>query len=326
MQIENLLDDRINEQLEQVKQNMEKKLSHGDVYLNDSLNHVKLAKGKMLRPLLLLIGTSFGRYSKKKQSSYVELATAVETLHMATLIHDDVIDEAKLRRGQESIQSKYSKSYAVYMGDFLLSQSFLMIANLDVDKEVGIRLAKAINQICIGEMKQHKWRYDTAVIPMNYLRIVSGKTAALFTVSLSSGALQAKVPNDTIKILGRIGYYIGMAFQLIDDLLDYVGDEDTVGKDLKSDLIKGYYSLPVIFALNSEFGYDIKELLNNGITGEEEVDQVIALVKKSGGIQRTEEMASRYTKKAMGLVMLLPNGKGKQTLKKLIPLLLERVY
>lgn len=326
MQLNDILDDRLKEQLEEVSVKMDQKLTQGDKYLNESLDHVKLAQGKMLRPLLLLIGSSFGRYNRKKQDSYTELATAIETLHIATLIHDDVIDEAKLRRGQESIQSKYSKSYAVYMGDFLLSQSFLMIANLDVDKEVGIRLAKAINQICVGEMKQHKWRYNTAVIPMNYLRIISGKTAALFTVSLSSGALHAKASNETVKILGRIGYYIGMAFQLVDDLLDYIGDEETVGKELKVDLIKGYYSLPVIFALNSKLGPEIKELLNEGLSSEVELDKVISLVKKSGGIEKTEKMAARYTKKAMGLIQLLPNGKGKQNLKKLIPLLLERVY
>jgi len=144
------------------------------------------------------------------------------------------------------------------MEDFLLSQSFLMIANLNVNKEVGIRLAKAISQICIGEMKQHKWRYNTAITPMSYLRIASGKTAALFSISLSSGALHGKADKSTVHLLGRIGYYLGMAFQLIDDLLDYVGDEQVVGKDLRADLVKGFYSLPVIYALNGKNGLRLK--------------------------------------------------------------------
>jgi len=316
----------LQEKLEQVKQKIDKNIRHGDSYLNGTLDYVKLAKGKMLRPMLLLIGSTFAKSNKKFEESFIELAAVIETLHMATLVHDDIIDEAKLRRGIESIQSKYSKSYAVYMGDFLLSKSFLMIAKLDVDKEVGLALAKAVHHICVGEMKQHKWRYNTDISPLNYLRIVSGKTAVLFGVSLSAGAIHGKVSDETVKLLGRIGYQTGMAFQLMDDLLDYVGDEEKVGKELQTDLIRGYYSLPVIYALNSEIGPLIKEKLDQGNMSKNECQEIISLIKKSGGIERTRELAVRYNEKSLILINQLPKGKGKEMLRELLPEMLKRVH
>jgi heptaprenyl diphosphate synthase len=211
------------------------------------------------------------------------------------------------------------------MGDFLLSQCFLMIAKLDVNQEVGLYLAKAINRICIGEMKQHKWRYNTAITPLEYIRIVSGKTAALFGVSLCAGAIHGKANAETAKCLGRIGYQIGMAFQLIDDLLDYTGSEADVGKELRKDLIQGYYSLPVIFALTTDMGQPIKAQLEKGIESKEDSGALIAMIKKSGAIEMTKVLARRYNERAMALVERLPEGEGKDTLKQLIPELLKRI-
>jgi heptaprenyl diphosphate synthase len=326
MQLESITNNEILKSLEKVKENIDKSLIHGDKFLNGSLSHVKAATGKMLRPLLLLIGSSFGKDIQKEQNNIIKLAAAIEMIHMASLIHDDIIDEAKLRRGQESIQSKYSKSYAVFMGDFLLSQSFLLIGELEIEKSTAVLLAKAVNKICIGEMKQYKWRYDMSITPRAYLRIVTGKTAALISASLSAGAYYCGAKEEVTRTLARIGYEIGMAFQVVDDLLDYVGNEEAIGKEVQKDLIRGNYSIPVIFAIQSKKGKLIKELLQDRISSKDDSDQIIRLIKESGALDKTKSLAMRYTEKALKFTEKLPESEGKESLKNIIPQLLERVY
>jgi|ASRL01.1.fsa_nt_gi heptaprenyl diphosphate synthase len=318
----------INEQLDQVKSIIEKELVTGDHYLNGSLNYVKETTGKMLRPRFLLIGASFGkRLTKKQEANLIRLAAAIESLHVATLIHDDVIDESKLRRGRESVQSKYSKEYAIYMGDFILSRCFVMLSQLDIEQNLLIDMAKAMNQICIGEMKQHKHRFNVQVNPINYLRIVARKTATLFSISLSAGAYQAKASNETVKLLARIGHEIGMVFQLVDDLLDYEGLIDDVGKDLEKDMIKGYYNIPVLFAMQSDDDIEREELKNLLMDSEhiyEHKEEIIERIKKLGGVDKTKELASRYNSRALKLIDKLPESEGKQALLHLASNLIHR--
>lgn len=313
----------IDEQLNEVKDKINNALQVGDRYINGSLNYVKSTSGKMIRPKFLLIGASFGK--KKYIEEFIELAAAIETLHMATLVHDDVIDEAKMRRGKESVQSKYSKEYAVYMGDFLLSRCFMMLSQLDLNRELAIKLASAMNQICIGEMKQNKFRYDTSVRPMQYLGVVSRKTAILIAMSLSSGAFHAGANKETVKLLQRIGYEVGMVFQLVDDLLDYVGKEEDLGKEVRADIIQGYYSMPVIFALQSDEGEAIKKILDQEEISEEEIHEVYNKIVASGSIDKTKALALRYNERALKLVSQLPAGEGKEVLEQMIPDLLKRI-
>lgn len=302
-------------------------LKTGNSYLNNSVDYLLGSNGKMLRPALLLIGSRFGKSYKKKESELIDLATAIETLHIATLLHDDVIDESKTRRGQESIQSKYTKKYSIYMGDYLLSQCFLMLTNLQVPKELAIRLAKVVEKICIGEIKQDNNRFNFDISPMEYLRIISGKTASLFAIALSAGSYITGSSDRVIKLLGYIGYQLGIAFQIADDLLDYTGDERVVGKDLKHDLIKGVYGAPLIYAIKeySEYKGEIIKLLKLGIDSKN-VNEVINLIKSSGAIEQTRLMAIRYHERAEKLIHKLPDGSGKELLSDLIPKLISRIY
>ena len=323
--MEQLGDALLVEQLEIVKEQMMLHTKNGDQYLNGSLDYLQKSGGKMLRPTLLLLGSRFGK--KNKVDEIIKLATAIETIHLATLIHDDIIDEAQYRRGQLSIQGKYGQSYAVYMGDYLLSQCFLLLTHLDLEKELAIRLAKTVTKICVGDMKQNQMRYDTSITPFSYIKMVSGKTAALIAVGLSSGAYQAKANKDTVKLLGRIGYELGMAFQLMDDLLDYEGDLRSVGKDVQMDIIRGYYSMPVIFALQkkNEDSIRLKSLLESEEV-EGSMDEIYGLIRQLGGVEATKAMAIRYHERAMSLMDQLPENDNKTTLYKLIEVLMKRMY
>lgn len=322
-----LEDEILNRQLSVVTNNMRADLKSGNHYLNESLDYLLLSGGKMLRPILLLIGSRFGKHYSKKETELIDLATSIETLHIATLLHDDVIDEAKMRRGQESIQSKYSKEYAIYMGDYLLSKCFLLLTQLQIPKELGIKLAKVVTRICMGEISQNSNRFNTSVTAMGYLRIISGKTAALFAISLSAGSYITNTTEEITKRLAQAGYQLGMAFQIVDDLLDFIGNEKDVGKDLRSDILQGYYCMPVIFALRDESlqQNEIQTLFSSGID-RNNIDYVIALIQKSGAIEKTLDLAKRYHSRAIKIINKLPENSGKELLLSLIPKLMERIY
>jgi heptaprenyl diphosphate synthase len=313
-------------QLEQVKLNMLKQVKTGDAYLDGSLDYVLKTSGKMLRPKCLLIGSRLGKNVKKKEDELIGLATVIETMHLATLIHDDIIDEALTRRNQPSAWAKYGQSYAVYMGDYLLSQCFLTLSYLKLDKDLAIALAKAVRRICLGDMKQNKMRYNKKLSPFSYIKIVSGKTAALFAIAMSSGAYHAKAEETHVKLLGRIGYEVGMAFQVLDDLLDFEGDANLVGKEVQVDLKRGYYSLPVIFSLaeQTEESEILRELLTRQMS-DEDVNYAILLIKKTKAIDKTRALALEYNHRAMALVEQLPQGETATLLKQMLPPLMSRL-
>jgi heptaprenyl diphosphate synthase len=309
--------------LTEVEKRIVDNLKKGNDFMKSSVDYQFSSSGKMLRPLLLLMGSEAG--NKKDKSEIINLAAAIETLHVATLIHDDIIDESEMRRGIQSIQSKYSKDYAVYMGDYLLSRSFLILTELDIPKVLGINLAKAVSRICTGEMRQYSNRFNIDISPMEYLKIVSGKTAALFSMGLSAGAYMCDADEAVVKKLSHIGYRLGLAFQLQDDLLDYTGDDSVVGKELKVDLLRGYYDLPVIHALNGKHGEEIRDLLKDGIA-EEDLDRVIELIIDSGSIDFTKNLIIRYREKTEKMILSLPDSPAKSLLIEFIPRFFSRIH
>lgn len=320
------LDSNLENQLEQVKRIMEEHVKSGDALLNGSLDYLLTTGGKMLRPILLLTGSKIGKKNKRKEDELIKMAAAIETIHLATLVHDDVIDQSDFRRGHPSIQAKYGQSYAVYMGDYLLTKCFMMLTHLDLDKELAIRLAKVVSKICVGDIRQHQKKYDLEITPFQYIRIVSGKTCALIAIALSSGAYHAGASKEHTKLLAKIGFKIGMIFQLVDDLLDYEGDQKIVGKDLQMDVYRGYYSMPVIFALrHGEDADHLKALLNKKMD-RSDLTKVYEMIYESGGVERTKTLVKRYAEKAYQLIHQLPKGETKDSLLRMIPYLLDRVF
>lgn len=314
-----------NSELEIIKEKIESNLKKGNLYLNSSVDYLLSTPGKLLRPTLLLIGSKAGK--KGDINNIRDIAAAVETLHIASLVHDDVVDESKLRRGIESIQSKYSKEYAVYMGDYLLSSCFLLLSELDIPRDLSMALAKAVNKMCIGEIRQYSNRYNPEITPLEYLRIVSGKTAALFAISLSGGAYIAGADERVIKRLTHIGYKIGLAFQVVDDLLDYRGSSNQVGKELRKDIIRGYYSMPLIISLmmDSKESREIRDYLDRGVN-ENTIEEIISLVNRSGAVDHTLNLLARYNEKAENMIKTLPSRELRDQLMNLLPGLFNRVY
>lgn len=303
---------RYSDDLDTIDQNLIGYLKSGDRYLNGSLDYLQTMRGKKLRPLLSLIGSEIAGAKRDLMN-----ATALEMLHIGTLIHDDVVDESKLRRGKESIQSKYSKEYAIYMGDYLFSSLFVYLSASQIDHQSLVALAKLMQQICLAEMKQWHHRHNLDQTVREYLRIISGKTAGLFSLALGSGAEDIELKQK----LHRIGYHLGMAFQIQDDLLDFEGDESLVGKELQKDLLIGNYSLPILYALEAE--PKMRQLL---CVETDLSSDIQALVFSSSAYKRTRTLLDLYFMKIDHGIQALEDNQGRRDLVELVETLRSRTY
>ncbi|WP_461204972.1 polyprenyl synthetase family protein [Clostridium sp. DL1XJH146] len=313
----------IYDELNDVTKIMKKNIKTSEDIFKDSIGLVMDNSGKMLRPAFVLLAGKFGNYEAEKSKN---LAAAIEMLHTATLIHDDIVDEAKLRRGIESVQSNYGKDFAVYAGDYLLCQCFNLLTKYDYTMENLSKISKAMSRICRSEINQHYFRYNSDVSLKKYIRVISGKTAALFALSFVVGSKEAECDENTVKLLGKIGYNLGMAFQIIDDLLDFTVKEKKLGKSAQNDLKQGYYTLPLILAMKEDSDKEIASILDKSIFISEDIKAIINLVEKHNGIKGAKQVADRYTNRALMNIEKLPECESKEIIKEVVEKLLRRQY
>jgi heptaprenyl diphosphate synthase len=291
----------------------------------EGLSAILNGDGKLLRPGLLLLSSQFGGALKHNSEKCLSLAAAIEMLHVATLIHDDVIDDSPLRRGQPSVHTSYGKQDAVLIGDFLLSRCFILVSEYS-SQEQALALARAISVICSMEIEQNSSRYQADTSIRRYFKKIMGKTALLFSLACYVGAAEAKASSESAARLRRVGYNMGMAFQIIDDILDYTGSAETVRKALGNDFKAGIVTLPLIFALTMDGSGELKKLTVPGQFALADSGRVIALVKESGGIEAARSCAKKYTDRALREISLLPGGAPRDMLEKLTQRLLVRNY
>ncbi len=268
--------------------------------------------GKRLRPACVILGAAFGDY---KSERIIPAAAAIEVVHMATLVHDDIIDDARLRRGSETLQSALGKDIAVYAGDFLFSRAFVLVGDL-VEPELVKTVAKGMAFICDCEIAQNEQRYDTGVSVKQYLRRISGKTAALFAVSLGTGAHLAGCPAGLVSKLSILGHQIGMAFQIVDDLLDFNGEQTTVGKPLFSDALQGVYTLPVIYALRSKQRKSALDAIER--LPDDKGEMLRQVLVETQSLERAQKIAEKYIDKALKSAASLPETGAKQVIADII--------
>jgi heptaprenyl diphosphate synthase len=253
----------------------------------------------------------------------VPIAAALEIIHMATLIHDDIIDDSRLRRGNETVHSVLGKDVAVYSGDFLLTRGFMLVADY-ADLSMLKQIAKASAYICDSEIAQNEQKYDTNVSIRQYLKRIGGKTAALFAISLYTGAYKAGCPRKLVNKLGILGNNIGMAFQIVDDILDLTGSQAEVGKPLLRDAAQGVYTLPILYALHSDY----RERAIRAISRIHE-DGGMSLYKvldASNAIERSKKLAEKFIGKALKIAGELPESIGKEIIVEIIDEQLERKF
>ncbi len=311
----------LHKELEAVLYIMRENTKCKDKKIENSILDLINSGGKMLRPAFTLISSRFGEYNEERARA---LAAVIEMMHMATLVHDDVIDDSKLRRGQETIQSKYGKDYAVYIGDFLFCVCFKILASNSSLQSIKVD-SKSMSRICLGEVEQLNTRFKTQVSVKDYLSRISGKTAELFSLSLYIGAAEAGCSEKVNRLLWNIGHNIGMAFQIIDDVLDYTSAKSYIGKPAASDIKQGIFTIPIIYALLKDKG-NLKDIISKDDYSDCDIANIISLVNELGGIDKSRELAKKYTDKAYKLINKLPENEYKIVLKEVCEILLNRSY
>jgi len=284
------------------------------------------AAGKMVRPRLLQTCSSLGPNYAEQLDRLCILAAMVELTHLSSLIHDDIIDDAPVRRGRSSVQSKYGKDAAVYAGDFLISRIQYWQAK-EVLNAAAMRLAKTVEDMCIGEIGQDLCRYRETVSVDEYYENINRKTASLFQCACAAGAAEAGCSDEVVEVLARFGRCLGIMFQLRDDLLDFLSSKQDMGKETHKDFQDGIYTLPVLMAMQSEEGKAalLPILAENSrrVLSEDEIRDMEALVCRFGGVEATRTEIHRHCMEGHRLLDALGDHEAVATLRKMLDLLDE---
>jgi octaprenyl-diphosphate synthase len=260
--------------------------------------------GKRLRPLLVVLAA---RAAGAKDSTHIPAAALIEFIHTATLLHDDVVDGSDRRRGRETANEAFGNPASVLVGDFLYSRAFQMMAALDSAAVIRV-MADATNTIAAGEVMQLMNSGDPDTTEIRYMDVIYRKTARLFEAGAQIAAIVARAPARVESALTRYGKHLGIAFQLIDDALDYGGDADQLGKNVGDDLAEGKPTLPLIHALkhgDADAAAMIREVIERG--GTEQQGQIRALVESTGGHDYTSRLARSEAELAVQALAEVPD-------------------
>ena len=277
-----------------------------------------------MRPAYQLLFAQFGPERDEKKAT--SLAASIEMLHTATLIHDDIVDESELRRGLPTIRSTFGNDTAVYAGDYLFICCFKLLSDYSTSLKSLQLNSRSMEKILDGELGQMDDRYKLDQTVEEYLENISGKTAELFALSCSVGAFESGNSERFAKKAGMIGHNIGIAFQIMDDLLDYQADAATLGKPVLEDVRQGVYSLPLIYALNQDNSQLRPYLEKQKQMTVEDTLQVQRLVQELGGVDYAQQLATEYTEQALKDIRKLPDNyfNTKEKLERLTSQILSR--
>ena len=286
-------------------------------------NYIISAGGKRLRPLVVLLGARACGLADERPHM---LAAIIEFIHTSTLLHDDVIDESDLRRGRSTANAIWGNAASVLVGDFLYSRSFEMMVELN-DMRIMRVLASATNVIAEGEVLQLSKVRDASTDEATYMEVIRSKTAMLFEASTHTAAILADAPAEQVEALRCYGDSLGIAFQLVDDLLDYTGDAEAMGKNLGDDLAEGKATLPLIHAMR-EGTAEQAELVRKAIQkgGVEDISLISEAVRVSGALDYTAALARRHSDEAISQLAKLPASVYRDALEQLARFAVDREY
>jgi octaprenyl-diphosphate synthase len=298
-----------------------RELSSDVVLINQIGRYIVNSGGKRLRPALLLLVAKALSYAGQQ---HITLAAVIEFIHTATLLHDDVVDESSLRRGRHTVNTVWGNAASVLVGDYLYSRSFEMMVSVKNVRVMEI-LAATTTAIAEGEVLQLLNRNNPATTEQKYLEVISRKTAILFSAASQLGAVLAHASHDVEQALGRFGLHLGMAFQLIDDALDYKADPEKLGKNLGDDLAEGKPTLPLIYALGQSSRNQAIMLRKAIESGDREAFRdVYAVVKSTNAIAYTEMRAREEAHRAFESLETMPTSIYKEALITLVHFSVER--
>ena len=310
--------------MQAVDLSIEKAIESGVPLIHQVSNHILIGGGKRLRPLLLVLSARLCHCDD--MDSVYQLAALIEIIHITTLLHDDVVDASEMRRGQETANIHFGNAASVLVGDFLYSRAFQMMVALD-NMPVMRVLSKATNTIAEGEVLQLANIGNTALSEQEYLKVIQYKTAKLFEATAQLGAMLANQKEVVQSALAEYGGYIGTAFQVIDDALDFSGQQTKIGKSLGDDLAEGKVTLPLLFAIK-QGSQEQAEFICHALKEADRryLAQIIDIVNQTGALEKTQECARELIEKAIGALEIFPDSLYKQTLIQLARFVVERHF
>jgi octaprenyl-diphosphate synthase len=279
--------------------------------------------GKRLRPVLLLL--SAGAFGYRGPHRH-ELAAVVEFIHTATLLHDDVVDESNLRRGQATANALFGNAAAVLVGDFVYSRAFQMMVEVDSMRVLRV-LADATNVIAEGEVMQLMNCHNPDIVESGYLEVIRCKTAKLFEAATRLGAILGAAPREQEDAVADYGMHLGTAFQLIDDVLDYSGEQAAIGKNVGDDLAEGKPTLPLIYCIQHGTPGQaqlVRHAIEHG--GRDELAAVVEAIRSTGALDYARGQARRESRAACDAIALLPHSRQREFLLQLADFAVTRSY
>jgi heptaprenyl diphosphate synthase len=273
----------------------------GDPFLAEVASHLITAGGKRLRPALAVAVGELG--GGPADDDVIMGAVAVELVHLGSLYHDDVMDEARTRRTVESVNARWGNLVAILAGDFLLARASEIAASLGT--EVAGLLAATIGRLCEGQVRELAQTFDVTRSEESYLLSINGKTAALMATACRVGAITAGIDRPGVEALTEYGERVGMVFQIVDDILDVVATDEELGKPAGNDLVEGVYTLPVIRALTESA--PLRKLLGTPLE-RAEVDAARAIIRSNGAVAAAVDVARHYAGESVAALAAVPAG------------------
>jgi heptaprenyl diphosphate synthase len=284
----------LHDDLARVEDRLRSAVAADDRFLDDVAGHLLAAGGKRLRPALTLCAGYAARgESAAATHKLVTGGAAVELVHLGSLYHDDVIDEAETRRGVPSVNARWSNIVAILAGDYLLAQASALAASLGA--EVAALLAATIGELCRGQVLELQHLFDVDRTEESYLSAIEGKTASLMATACRVGAMVSEVPADTLDALTQFGHHLGMCFQVVDDVLDVTGTDAALGKPAGNDVHEGVYTLPVIHALAAS--EELRALLGRKLE-RDDVARAVTLIATPAVVDASMAVARTHATKA----------------------------
>lgn len=311
------------DELARVEQMLKREMRSDFPFVNDLVQYGVMLGGKRMRPALLLLAA---KAAGEANDDHITLATVVEMIHTATLVHDDVLDEATMRRHLATVNARWDNEASVLLGDFLFSHAFFLASTLDSTHACRL-IGRATNIVCEGEIRQKGSRGDFLLSEDDYIGIVSAKTAELCAVSCQLGAIYAGASPESVKRLAQYGRDLGIAFQIADDLLDVQGDEGSVGKSLGTDLEKQKPTLPLIRVLQQLEGDERAALVAALERGGDELRPMLTnYYDRFQAIEYSREQAQAYADRARQQLDHLAGNEATETLRALPEFVVHRSH
>lgn len=294
-----------------IEKELENALNSSSHLINDASLHLLQAGGKRIRPVFVLISAKFGQYDINHIKN---IAVPLELIHMASLVHDDVIDNSDMRRGRHTVKAQWNNRVAMFTGDFIFARALEYVTSIE-NKRVHQILAKTMVEICNGEVIQIEDKFRTDQNLKDYFRRIKRKTALLIESSCELGAVASGLDEENIRHLRRFGYFVGMSYQIVDDILDFTASDKELGKPAGSDLLQGNITLPILYLKNHPTIKQFIETASNGVVTEEERMAMLKVVRNSDAIKQSIALSNQYLRKALKEVEALPNHPMKKKLR-----------